>query len=141
MTEGPCGEVFKEAFSCFVYSKEEPKGADCLEQFSKMHECMVANIDHYGSGDEDESEGEKAEAKTEEKEVDIKAASSQGDEVTGEEIKQEKAGAHETTTPSNAGSQTDIASPGSSPSTHTETQSQSHTSPQSTSTPSATQSH
>lgn len=33
MAHGPCGEEFKEAFSCFVYSKEEPKGMECIEKF------------------------------------------------------------------------------------------------------------
>ena len=33
MAHGPCGEQFKAAFSCFVYSKEEPKGIDCIETF------------------------------------------------------------------------------------------------------------
>ena len=26
MTDGPCGDKFKDAFSCFVYSQEEEKG-------------------------------------------------------------------------------------------------------------------
>lgn len=33
MAHGPCGEEFKAAFSCFVYSEEEPKGIDCIEKF------------------------------------------------------------------------------------------------------------
>ena len=33
MAHGPCGEEFKAAFSCFVYSNEEPKGMDCIEKF------------------------------------------------------------------------------------------------------------
>jgi intermembrane space import and assembly protein 40 len=33
MAHGPCGEEFREAFSCFVYSKEEPKGMECIEKF------------------------------------------------------------------------------------------------------------
>lgn len=33
MAHGPCGEEFKGAFSCFVYSTEEPKGMDCIEKF------------------------------------------------------------------------------------------------------------
>ena len=33
MANGPCGEDFKAAFSCFVYSKEEPKGMDCIDKF------------------------------------------------------------------------------------------------------------
>lgn len=34
MADGPCGEEFKTAFSCFVYSTEEPKGMDCIDKFS-----------------------------------------------------------------------------------------------------------
>lgn len=33
MAHGPCGEEFKAAFSCFVYSDEEPKGMDCIDKF------------------------------------------------------------------------------------------------------------
>jgi hypothetical protein len=33
MAHGPCGEQFKAAFSCFVYSTEEPKGMDCIDKF------------------------------------------------------------------------------------------------------------
>lgn len=33
MAHGPCGEEFKAAFSCFVFSKEEPKGIDCVDKF------------------------------------------------------------------------------------------------------------
>lgn len=33
MADGPCGEEFKAAFSCFVYSTEEPKGMECIEKF------------------------------------------------------------------------------------------------------------
>lgn len=33
MAHGPCGEEFKAAFSCFVYSKEEPKGMECIDKF------------------------------------------------------------------------------------------------------------
>lgn len=33
MAYGPCGEQFRAAFSCFVYSNEEPKGMDCIDRF------------------------------------------------------------------------------------------------------------
>ena len=33
MADGPCGPQFKAAFSCFVYSQEEPKGMDCIDKF------------------------------------------------------------------------------------------------------------
>ena len=37
MAHGPCGEEFKAAFSCFVYSSEEPKGIDCIEKFKYVY--------------------------------------------------------------------------------------------------------
>ena len=40
MADGPCGEEFKAAFSCFVYSEEEPKGVDCVEKFKGMQDCF-----------------------------------------------------------------------------------------------------
>ncbi|GKT85987.1 mitochondrial intermembrane space import and assembly protein 40 [Colletotrichum tofieldiae] len=43
MADGPCGEEFKAAFSCFVYSTEEPKGIDCIEKFQYL--ALDANTD------------------------------------------------------------------------------------------------
>ena len=39
MAHGPCGDQFKAAFSCFVYSKEEPKGMDCIDKFQCVDPC------------------------------------------------------------------------------------------------------
>jgi intermembrane space import and assembly protein 40 len=39
MAHGPCGPEFREAFSCFVYSKEEPKGMECIDKFKYVFEC------------------------------------------------------------------------------------------------------
>lgn len=47
MADGPCGEEFKEAFSCFVYSKEEPKGIDCIEKFQAMQQCFRKHPEVY----------------------------------------------------------------------------------------------
>lgn len=33
MAHGPCGEEFKTAFSCFVFSEADPKGMDCIDKF------------------------------------------------------------------------------------------------------------
>eukprot|EP00039_Didymoeca_costata_P019822 m.339079 g.339079 ORF g.339079 m.339079 type:complete len:137 (+) comp18652_c0_seq1:113-523(+) len=65
MTEGPCGEAFKEAFSCFVYSKEEPKGSDCMEEFKAMHDCIQNNQDYYKNDEEEEEEDQKEEKEQE----------------------------------------------------------------------------
>ncbi|CAG8625266.1 9349_t:CDS:2, partial [Scutellospora calospora] len=47
MAKGPCGEEFKAAFSCFIYSKAEQKGADCLDAFREMNECFKKYPDVY----------------------------------------------------------------------------------------------
>ncbi|KAL1869215.1 Oxidoreductase [Paecilomyces lecythidis] len=55
MAHGPCGEEFKAAFSCFVYSTEEPKGMDCIEKFKGMQDCFRQHPDVYGAElDDDE---------------------------------------------------------------------------------------
>ncbi|POG74331.1 hypothetical protein GLOIN_2v1577915 [Rhizophagus irregularis DAOM 181602=DAOM 197198] len=61
MAKGSCGEQFKAAFSCFIYSKAEPKGVDCLEQFQKMKDCFREHPDEYGDeldDDDDDTEEE-----------------------------------------------------------------------------------
>ncbi|KAF4823317.1 Mitochondrial intermembrane space import and assembly protein 40 [Colletotrichum siamense] len=57
MADGPCGEEFKAAFSCFVYSKEEPKGMDCIEKFQGMQTCFRKYPDVYGAELADDEEG------------------------------------------------------------------------------------
>jgi mitochondrial intermembrane space import and assembly protein 40 len=47
MAHGPCGPQFREAFSCFVYSNEEPKGMDCIEKFQGMRDCFQEHPDVY----------------------------------------------------------------------------------------------
>jgi len=51
MATGPCGLEFREAFSCFHYSKADPKGSDCLGVFHTMQECMKEYPTLYGSRD------------------------------------------------------------------------------------------
>ena len=46
MAHGPCGEDFKAAFSCFVYSEEEPKGIDCVEKFKYVLLSFSRTISH-----------------------------------------------------------------------------------------------
>ncbi|OTB10706.1 hypothetical protein K445DRAFT_322725 [Daldinia sp. EC12] len=56
MAHGPCGEEFKAAFSCFVYSKEEPKGMDCIDKFQHMQDCFRLHPEVYGEElDDDEA--------------------------------------------------------------------------------------
>jgi len=56
MAHGPCGEHFRGAFSCFVYSKEEPKGMDCIEHFKTMQTCFRDHPDIYGGELDDDDE-------------------------------------------------------------------------------------
>ncbi|KAL6702448.1 Oxidoreductase [Coniothyrium glycines] len=63
MAHGPCGEEFKAAFSCFVYSTEEPKGMNCIDKFKNMQNCFREYPDVYGSeleadADDDDDEGQ-----------------------------------------------------------------------------------
>lgn len=50
MAHGPCGEQFREAFSCFVFSEDEPKGINCVTKFKAMQDCFREHPDIYGEG-------------------------------------------------------------------------------------------
>lgn len=58
MAQGPCGEEFKAAFSCFVFSEAEPKGLDCVEKFKGMQDCFRLHPDVYGDEIDDDDEDE-----------------------------------------------------------------------------------
>ncbi|CDR87359.1 related to MIA40-mitochondrial intermembrane space protein, involved in import and assembly of intermembrane space proteins [Sporisorium scitamineum] len=70
MAHGPCGEQFKLAFSCFVYSEAEPKGIDCVDKFKAMQDCFREHPDVYKDEIEDDEaanaqfEKEESEAKS-----------------------------------------------------------------------------
>lgn len=59
MAHGPCGEEFKEAFACFVYSETEPKGMDCIKKFEAMRTCFRRYPEHYKEQLLDEEELER----------------------------------------------------------------------------------
>jgi intermembrane space import and assembly protein 40 len=61
MVEPPCGDLFKTAFSCFVYSEVEPKGADCIEAFREMQACFQEHPEKYGDKGEDVEEDDEDE--------------------------------------------------------------------------------
>jgi mitochondrial intermembrane space import and assembly protein 40 len=44
MAHGPCGEDFKAAFSCFVFSEEDPKGMDCIDKFKYVLGSLVETL-------------------------------------------------------------------------------------------------
>lgn len=49
MAHGPCGEEFKAAFSCFVYSEQEPKGIECVDKFQYvMQNPSAAMVTTWG---------------------------------------------------------------------------------------------
>ncbi|KAL1748821.1 hypothetical protein HDZ31DRAFT_59996 [Schizophyllum fasciatum] len=61
MAQGPCGEQFKAAFSCFIFSEDEPKGINCIEAFKTMQDCFREHPDVYADeigDDEDEAPSE-----------------------------------------------------------------------------------
>lgn len=61
MAHGPCGEHFKDAFSCFVRSEQEPKGIECVDKFKAMQDCFRAHPEVYKEElemDEQVSEGD-----------------------------------------------------------------------------------
>ncbi|KAF8313142.1 hypothetical protein DL93DRAFT_2081550 [Clavulina sp. PMI_390] len=60
MAHGPCGPEFREAFSCFIYSEEEPKGINCVEKFKGMQDCFRAHPDVYGEEVDDDPHGHEA---------------------------------------------------------------------------------
>ena len=50
MAHGPCGLQFREAFSCFVFSEDEPKGINCVDKFKAMQDCFREHPEIYGDG-------------------------------------------------------------------------------------------
>ncbi|KAI5741339.1 hypothetical protein M8J76_012617 [Diaphorina citri] len=56
MATGPCGVQFREAFSCFHYSTDEPKGVNCFEAFKTMQDCMAQYPTLYKQNDDDDDE-------------------------------------------------------------------------------------
>lgn len=64
MAHGPCGPQFREAFSCFVYSTEEPKGMNCIDKFQNMQNCFREHPEHYKAElEDDELDAELAQEK------------------------------------------------------------------------------
>ncbi len=78
---GPCGPQFIDAFRCFLDSKEEEKGSDCIESFQAMQLCFHEHPEHYKEflGD-DEKETDELPGKSEaELESEAKAAKADSD--------------------------------------------------------------
>ncbi|RPA94114.1 hypothetical protein L873DRAFT_1814840 [Choiromyces venosus 120613-1] len=71
MAHGPCGEEFKTAFSCFVFSNKDPKGVDCIEKFKDMQTCFQKYPEIYSTEDEDEDHEELAEGGSEKEPLEV----------------------------------------------------------------------
>lgn len=54
IVDSPCGEDFKEAFSCFHYSEGEMKGIECIESFKKFQSCVETHPEVFGDMEPDE---------------------------------------------------------------------------------------
>eukprot|EP00033_Pygsuia_biforma_P001250 GCRY01001416.1.p1 GENE.GCRY01001416.1~~GCRY01001416.1.p1 ORF type:complete len:153 (-),score=20.22 GCRY01001416.1:199-657(-) len=52
--KSPCSAEFKEAFSCYVDSREEPKGMDCIKSFQKLHECLTKHPEIFDDLDDED---------------------------------------------------------------------------------------
>lgn len=85
MASGPCGSEFKEAFSCFHYSKEEVKGSECLEQFRAMQECMQRYPELYPQ--EDDKDDKDKQEKTAESEPNTTSDGQKDNEQTEPDVK------------------------------------------------------
>lgn len=58
-----CGEQFVGSFSCFIKSKEEEKGVDCVTFFKDLQQCMASHpeaFQEFFAEEEEEGEGKKA---------------------------------------------------------------------------------
>ncbi|TPX31595.1 hypothetical protein SmJEL517_g05126 [Synchytrium microbalum] len=81
MIKPPCGDTFKAAFSCFVYSTAEPKGFDCVDQFREMQKCFREHPDIYGEEIDDDDGADE-----------VEGVEGQAQASTGDEQKQHKEG-------------------------------------------------
>ncbi|KAI0403805.1 hypothetical protein F4802DRAFT_570312 [Xylaria palmicola] len=96
MAHGPCGEEFRAAFSCFVYSKEEPKGMDCIDKFQHMQDCFRLHPEVYGDELAEDDEAAAAVDGAPSEGLSARDASANGDAAAAEPAKA-VASAEETT--------------------------------------------
>jgi intermembrane space import and assembly protein 40 len=93
---GPCGTEFRQAFSCFHYSQEDPKGSDCFPQFREMHVCFskypqIFNNNRDDDDDEEEEQGDPIQFDEDEMKIineeDDNTKNSPAEQQTGDENK------------------------------------------------------
>jgi hypothetical protein len=86
MAKGPCGEEFKTAFSCFVFSEAEHKGSDCISQFQAMQKCFQTYPEYYADQlREDEEEDLQQQQAVENKEAEAEQSVSSNGMVAVEQ--------------------------------------------------------
>lgn len=78
---GPCGPQFIDAFRCFLDSKEEEKGSNCVESFQAMQQCFHQHPEHYKDflGDDDKETDEQPAKSAAPQGADAKATKSDSD--------------------------------------------------------------
>lgn len=84
MPHGPCGPQFREAFSCFIHSEEEPKGIDCVEKFKGMQACFKEHPEVYGDEIMEDDEDDEAEESVIAKSENLKAAADESEQPSEE---------------------------------------------------------
>ncbi|KAF8558045.1 intermembrane space import and assembly protein 40 [Imleria badia] len=84
MAHGPCGQQFRDAFSCFVHSEADPKGIDCVEKFKAMQDCFREHPEVYADEimDDDEEESPASPSAAEKKEGDLHSSENLSPETT-----------------------------------------------------------
>jgi mitochondrial intermembrane space import and assembly protein 40 len=93
MAHGPCGEEFRTAFSCFVFSEDEPKGMDCIDKFKGMQDCFRAHPDVYAAeleGDDDEELDAGLEEERKELVKEIKERREKAESVASESMQEKR---------------------------------------------------
>ena len=51
MASGPCGHIFRRAFTCFHNSDSKQKGSECFSEFANLTDCFAKYPKLYGSKD------------------------------------------------------------------------------------------
>lgn len=92
MAHGPCGEEFKVAFSCFVYSETEPKGIDCIQKFEGMRNCFKEHPEVYADElfEDDEPTTEQPKEQTQTKETKEIKETEESKQILSKESSHEK---------------------------------------------------
>ncbi|CAF1287790.1 unnamed protein product [Adineta ricciae] len=55
MASGPCGLVFRRAYTCFHNSSSQMKGAECMSDFDALTKCFAKYPKLYGGKDKSNS--------------------------------------------------------------------------------------